>query len=221
MNLHRIHPGAALAALAALFAAALHPVAQAASATATVPVAMVVNSPLCTVANSNASIELPPATSALMTMPQYFTANGITTTSLYGYPMFTAASLNQTATISCSLANVMIQSFGIKPSASATLPANHPGIQYLVDSAAAKAGAGDFLVGAEQVSVNTVAAPLNYGYTSLTPNTTPFATGAVTSGASTAQVVWRPYLGSANSAAPIGSPVGGQFTGSFDIVVNY
>lgn len=221
MHSTRQHLAAALFVIAAaqLCASSAH----AASATATVPIILGVNAPTCTVANDNAAINLPAATSAAMTTAQYFSANAISTASVAGASRVTSAALNQNATISCNLANVTIQSFVVQPSASSSVVAGSLAMQYLVDATAStpvKAGAGNFSLGAEQVSVNGTAAAASYGVGTVVPYATAFTTGALNAGTSTAAVVWRPFFSAGNTSA-IGSPVGGSFNGSYDIVVNY
>lgn len=215
-------PRATMLARSALVLAALHGgAAHAVSTSTTVPVSLGVVSPTCSVANDNATIVLPTVTSVSQTHAQWMSLNAITTSSVFG-GMFTSSAFNQTATISCNLANVAILSFVVKPSASASLL--NAGLQYLVDATPTtplKAFAANFALGADQVSVNgNAAAAAYYGSNVVTPYTTVFATGALASGTSTATVVWRPTF-MPGSAAPVGTPTGGSFTGAMDIVVNY
>lgn len=203
---------------AAVLGSLLAESAHAASATATVPIVMNVNSPVCTVYNDHSSVILPTASSPSMTLAQYYAANGITTASLFGAGRVTSSAFNQTASISCTI-DTLILSFVVKPSASATIAPMGAAVQYLVDAAATpqKAFGSAFNVTAEQVSVNGTAAPHHYGYSTVTPYTTPFLIR--TSWEEIGQVVWRPDFAVTSSNA-IGMPTGG-YQGSFDIVVNY
>jgi hypothetical protein len=197
--------------------------AHAASTTGAFTVSMPVNSPTCTVANGNPTLSLPTGASQTQTLGAYLSANGITTAALESGGWVTAASLNQTATITCTTASVPILSFVVEPASGASL-SNGPGIVYLVDSAAtpSKAAAGYLSMAYEQVSVNGTAAPqsyLNGSQTVINPNSTTFTTSPVANG--TATVVWRPALYNGLGTAAMGTPTGGSYNSPGQIVVNY
>jgi hypothetical protein len=198
--------------------------AHAASATGSFTVSMPVNSPTCTVATSNSTVALPTAGSANQTLGNYFSTNGLTTAAQEGGLWFTSATLNQTATITCSTASTPILSFTVEPAGGASLFAGYGAQMYMVDSATTpnKAGGGFLALGYEQVSVNGTAAPQPYetiGSGSISLYTTTFTTSAVPSG--TATVVWRPALQNNSSTAAMGTPTGGSYNSPGQIVVNY
>lgn len=197
----------------------------------TVTMSLPVNSPVCTIINSSNSIALPTASYG----------QGIVSYAALNFPLkapsvpagtqLTSTTLNQTATISCNQANTLITSFLVKPGPNASFnPTAQNSSQWLVD---ATMPTPVKLLGlptlAEQVSVNNTITPFIYWDSNNNGNTlaytTPFQTGALSTGAnpvSTATVVWRPTF---YVAAPItetfGTPVGGSYNGSFQIVVNY
>ena len=203
--------------------------AQAATASGTFNTVMNVNSPVCTVATTNATITLPVASSPNQTMTAYLTANGITTANvpngIIAATGFTSSTLNQTATITCTTASTPILGFVVAPAAGASLVTTFgTDIAFLTDTGGAKAGGtgnnGMWLM-YDQVSVNGTAAPFAYvGSGSATPYATTFTTAAVANGAAT--VVWRPILYiQVAPANPIGNPTGGSYSSPGQIVVNY
>lgn len=209
--------------------------AQALTATSsTIGVSLPVNSPNCTVSNNNSSINLP-AASVGQSVGSYQALN--LTTSPASAPgatdTFTSTSLNQTATISCSIANTPISSISIQPGPAAFTGSPTPvSYQFLVDTSSPPVKAGGGAGGvmnfqAEQISTNGNAAAFVYGAPStsaITPYTVQFSTGALTGSpsASVATIVWRPifYTG-VNSQNKFTTPTGGSYNGSFQIVVNY
>jgi hypothetical protein len=207
---------AALIAGSLLGAGGVH----AASTTGTFTVSMPVNSPTCTVANSNSTVSLPTVASPNQTLGNYFSTNAITTASTVNSGWYAAgSSLNQTATITCTTASTPILSFVVEQASGATGP--NTAQTYLVDAATTpvKAGAGNFLMVYEQVSVNGTAAAFTYAGVSPIPYATSFTTSAVANG--TATVVWRPVFEDASSTTAMGTPTGGSFNSPGQIVVNY
>ncbi len=215
-----LNPPTKLFAVASLVAGAMVG-AQAATATSsTIPVQLTVNAPTCSISNSSGAVYTLPGVSTMnTTWSAYLTANSINAAGTNGGTWVTSSSLNQTATISCDTANTIITSFLVQPGSSASL--SGVGVQYLVDSASGMAANGDAQMVFEQVAVNgTPAAQVYTTGGALVPYATPFLTGALSAGTSTATVVWRPEFIS-GSATPVGNPTGGIYKGYAQIVANY
>ena len=201
--------------------------AHAASAVANVPIILAVVAPVCTVSNNAASVILPPASSTAMTQDQWLTANGITTTAVVNSAWKTSASLNQTATISCNSPAATISSVLVQPGAGASLVSTNTATQFLVDAAVPpfKAAGGNLIMAFEQVSINGASAIHSY-QTNANPSvpqsySIPFNTVSAGASSSTATVVWRPTLSNENRPTALGTPSGGSFMGSAQIVINY
>ncbi len=201
--------------------------AHAATATANVEIDLPVNSPTCTVTNNNATVSLPNASSASVSLPTYMSIN-LPTPALQGAPWVTSTTLNQTATVSCSTAGTIVTSFVVQPGSGASLRPGATAQQFMTDTASNRLAGGDALLSFEQVSWQTdgsavTSAPFSYqdGAGNVSAFTSPsFITGPLNSGVSLAYVVWRPVLANTGSS-PIGTPVGGSFSGSAQIVANY
>ena len=210
--------------------------AQAATTTGTFSVQMTVNSPVCTVGTTNATVTLPTGTSQSQTLGQYLTANSITTTGQFATSSVTGPSLNQTATITCVTASVPITSFVVQPAVGAKASYLAPTVAYLTDAATppniaganTSTGAGDLLVAYEQVTVNGTPAAWSY----VDPTTfalKPYVGGFSTTNAAngTATVVWRPSFSIGSSSTPLssttamGAATGGSFSSPGTITVNY
>lgn len=208
-------------------------VAHAAAANSSVLITMPVASPTCTVTNSNSAgttrIALPSASGQTLGATAYVTAQFPTAAVVGGTWMTsTAASFQQTATVSCSVQNTAILSFVVQPGPSASTLSSATGQQYLIDSTTptpAKAAGGNLIMGFEQVSVNGSAAAYSYQTSSggvIQPYTTAFGTTTAGSGSNyIATVVWRPVVNASNSTTAIGNPTGGKFSGTAQIVANF
>lgn len=209
--------------------------AAATANSAPITISLPVSSATCTVNNSNTSIPMPTA-SVGQTVASYQALYLPTPPAVdpASVNVRTSTTLNQTAIISCNTANTPITSFLVKPGPSAFYGTPTPNAnQFLVDASSppvkAAGGAADImLVFTEQVSVNGSAMPFLYRNPSTfatVPYTTQFSTGNLSTGAtptSTATVVWRPlfYTG-VNSQDKFTAPTGGNYNGSFQIVVDY
>ncbi|MGN4152047.1 hypothetical protein ACS0Y3_16850 [Burkholderia gladioli] len=209
--------------------------AHAATGNSTVTLQMNVNLPTCSITNSGTAnqagrIKLPTATFATP-VNTYLGSASFGIAGAAGGSWTTSASLNQTATIACSVQNTYISSVIVQPGSSAVTVSGAPAQQYLIDGASAKAAGGALLMAFDQVSLNGTPAAYAYQTTSgalafYNNSASPSLLSTTTANASTslyeAYVVWRPaLLASGGSTAAIGNPSGGNFSGSASVVANF
>lgn len=157
-------------------------VAQAGSATSSeIGIDLSVTAPTCSVWNGpsapssgagtastvSAPVLLPTVSSAAMPVNTYLSFNGITAASVSGAAAgwVTSATLNQTATIQCSVANTSITNFLVQPGSGAAAVSGTTDTQYLVDTTSptpVKAANGNLQMIFEQVQVNGSSAAFAY-----------------------------------------------------------
>jgi hypothetical protein len=194
--------------------------AHAATASGTFTMSLGVNSPVCTVSTNNATLTLPTVTSQNQTLGNYFSTNAITTAGQFNASWLTSTAFNQTATITCTTPSTPILSFYVSPAPGASIAGSLSGQAFLVDSASAKAAAGNLEISYEQVSINGTATPFAYVAAGIvSAYTTVFSTSAVANGIAT--VVWRPTLFNGSATTAMGTPNGGSYSSPGQIVVNY
>ncbi|WP_157639153.1 hypothetical protein [Burkholderia ubonensis] len=190
-----------------------------------VAISMAVAAPSCTVTPSQTAIQLPSASSATQTVANWFTSNLQAPASGWYAP----TNMNQTATISCNIGGTPILSFIVQPGSNKpATPAgtNGSGIAGMADTATTPVIVPNLSVAYHQVSVNGVAAPMeyiNFGPNTTNANTTAFSTGPLSGGQSTAQVVWVPnfWANTSDTTSTIGTPTGGKYTTPAVINITY
>ncbi|MDQ0012192.1 hypothetical protein J2W23_000556 [Variovorax boronicumulans] len=191
---------------------------HAAQSDASFAVKMSVNAPQCTVKTSSADIKLPTSTSPEQTAGAYLLAAGFDTVNKSPISLFFASkNFDQTATITCSTPATPIRSFLVHPTM-APSATRTPGAVFLVDSKGNKAANGTMYMTFEQLKVNGVDAPHSFNR-EVPYKAESFLTENKNDGVAT--VVWRPVMWFEKEKEPLGTPEGGRYAVSGQIVVDY
>ncbi|MDN6884683.1 hypothetical protein QMO14_13855 [Variovorax sp. CAN2819] len=190
--------------------------AQAASATADFTVTLPVNAPVCTVTTAAADIRLTTGASAQQMTKSYLQSAGFDLNNKTNGGMFASPNFNQTATIKCTTPATPISSVWIRPTGDKALKEKDK-YTWLLDTKGNKASGGNLYMSFEQLKVNDKDAFQSYKDG---PYKTTFTTSNVADG--TATVTWRPVVwADYPDTTPMGTPDGGSFGASGQIVVDY
>jgi len=199
--------------------------AMATNATADVIFSLAVTAPVCRVANSKSTVQLPPASNPDLTLKDYLGSNGISIAGVNAVNRVTSPSLQVTTTVSCS-SPATIMRILVAPAAGSDLwNSNWLAAQRLVDSStpAVPFFAGLTMLEYEQVSVNGISKPWSYSdYAgNLSPYTQAFLADNQSGPDYIVNVTWRPTFYNGVPSAKVGKPVGGAFTGTARVTIDY
>jgi len=205
--------GVAAASLLVCFGAQV----QAATATADFTVTLPVNAPVCTVTTGAADIKLTTGASAQQMTKAYLQSAGFDLNNKTGGGLYASPNFNQTATIKCTTPATPINSVWIKPTGGDKALKEKDKYTWLVDSKGNKASGGNLYMGFEQLKVNDKDAFQSYKDG---PYKSTFTTSNVADG--TATVTWRPVVwADYPDTTPMGTPEGGSYGASGQIIVDY